>query len=57
LPSQLKRLTASRLLKKAELQAASFDKLTMRWSDFNGLDLTVSLPSHGLHRFAQPASP
>jgi hypothetical protein len=30
-------------LKKAESQAASFDKLRMRSSDFNGLDLMVCL--------------
>ena len=27
------------MLKKAEIQASSFDKLRMRWSDFNGLNL------------------
>ena len=52
MPSQLKRLTASGLLKKAEIQAASFDKLRMRWNDFNGLDLMVSSPNHEPHRFS-----
>jgi hypothetical protein len=33
----------SRLLKNAEIPASSFDRLRMRWSDFNGLDLMVSL--------------
>jgi hypothetical protein len=31
------------MVKKAEIQASPFDRLTMRWSDFNGLDLMVSL--------------
>jgi hypothetical protein len=39
------------LLKNAEIPASSFDML-MRWSDFNGLDLMVSLSNHGLHRFS-----
>ena len=27
------------------------DRLRMRWSDFNGLNLMVSLSNHGPHRF------
>ena len=37
---------------KAEIQASSFDRLRMRWSDFNGLDLMVSLSNHEPHRFS-----
>jgi len=36
-----------RLLKKAEIQAPSFDRLRMRASDFNGLDLMVSSSRFG----------
>jgi len=32
--------------------ASSFDKLRMRSSDFNGLNLMVSPPNHGRHRFS-----
>ena len=39
------------MLNKAEIQASSFDRLRMRWSDFNGLDLMVSLSNHEPHRF------
>jgi hypothetical protein len=35
------------MLKKAEIQTSSFDRLRMRWSDFNGLDLMVSLSRFG----------
>jgi hypothetical protein len=34
-------------LKKAEIQAASFDKLRIRSSDFNGLGLMVRLSRFG----------
>ena len=34
-------------LKKTKSQAASFDKLRMRSSDFNNLDLMVSLSRSG----------
>jgi hypothetical protein len=42
----------NRMLKKAEIQASSFDRLRMRWSDFNGLDLMVSVSNHEPHRFS-----
>jgi hypothetical protein len=35
------------MLKNAEIPASSFDRLRMRWSDFNGLDLMVSLSRFG----------
>ncbi len=35
------------MLKKHEIVASSFDKLRMRVSDFNGLDLMVSLSRFG----------
>ena len=50
------------MLNKAEIQASSFDRLRMRWSDFSGLDLMVSLSNHGrivfqsLHRIRLIAS-
>jgi hypothetical protein len=44
------------MLKKAEIQASSFDRLRMRLSDFNGLALMVSLSNHGQHRFSAPAN-
>jgi hypothetical protein len=47
---------AGRLLKKHEILASSFDKLRMRLSVFNDLDLMVSLSNHGQHRFQQPAN-
>jgi len=34
---------------------SSFDKLRMRLSVFNGLNLMVSLPNHGPHRFGLSA--
>jgi hypothetical protein len=34
------------MLKKAEIQASSFDRLRVMWSDFNGLDLMVGLSNH-----------
>jgi len=40
------------MLKKAEIRASSFDRLRMRQSGFNGLDLMVSLSNHGPHRFS-----
>jgi hypothetical protein len=42
----------SRLLKKPEILASSFDKLRMRLSVFNELILMVSLSNHGQHRFS-----
>ena len=44
-------LRSNRMLKNAEIPASSFDRLRMRWSDFNGLDLMVSLSNHGPHPF------
>jgi len=41
----------SRLLKKHEILASSFDKLRMRPRIFNGLILMVSLSNHGQHHF------
>jgi hypothetical protein len=41
-----------KMLKKAEIQASSFKRPRMRWSDFNGLDLMVSLSDHGSHRMS-----
>jgi hypothetical protein len=35
------------MLKNAEIRASSFDKLRMSESDFNGLDLMVSLSRFG----------
>jgi hypothetical protein len=35
------------MLKKTEIVAPSFDKLRMRQSDFNGLDLMVGLSRFG----------
>ena len=46
----------SRLLKKVEIRASSFDRLRMRLSDFSGLDLMVSLSNHGPHLFQRPVS-
>jgi hypothetical protein len=40
------------MLKNAEIPASSIDRLRMRWSDFNGLNLMVSLSNHGPHRFS-----
>jgi hypothetical protein len=40
-------ITNTSRMKKVEIQAASFDKLRMRWSDFNGLDLMVSSSRFG----------
>jgi len=37
----------SRLLKKHEILASSFDRLRMRSRVFNGLALMVSLSNHG----------
>jgi hypothetical protein len=37
------------------ISCSSFDRLRMRPSDFNGLDLMVSLSNHGPHRFQRPA--
>jgi hypothetical protein len=41
----------SRLLKKREILASSFDRLRMRSRVFNGLILMVSLSNHGRHHF------
>jgi hypothetical protein len=40
-------LSASRMLKKVEFHALSFDRLRRRPSDFNGLDLMVTLSRFG----------
>jgi hypothetical protein len=40
------------MLEKAEIRASSFDELRIRVSNFNGLNLMVSLSNHGPNHFS-----